>query len=221
MSGPMILGHRGAPLEAVENSLAGFVRAIELGAHGIECDLRRLRDGSIVLFHDGTAGGEIVENLDRAGLEAIVGPVADASVLSSLPASALLDLEVKKSGWEEELVELVRSLPNAFVSSFDHEVLVRMRRLGWDGDLGALLEEPARFDRSHPGVRASRYLLPRSARVSGDDVVGWIEEGFEVIPWTVNDIGRARQLAGWGCRGIITDLPGLMVAGLSAEASDL
>lgn len=190
------------------------MRALEQGADGIECDLRRLSDGAVILFHDGTVGGAIVEELTRAELEALIGPVFEAAQLEQLPPDTVIDLEVKKSGWEPELMALAARLPKAFVSSFDHDVLSRLLELGWRGPMGALVEEPAHLDLEHPGVAAARYVLPRSPRVSGQEIRRWIDAGYEVIPWTVNDVARARQLIAWGCRGLITDLPGMMSAEL-------
>jgi glycerophosphoryl diester phosphodiesterase len=46
------IGHRGAPRERAENTVAGFARAVELGADGIETDVCRTRDGVWVLWHD-------------------------------------------------------------------------------------------------------------------------------------------------------------------------
>ena len=47
-----IIGHRGAPLMAPENTIAAFSQAIELGANAIETDLCVTRDGVFVLWHD-------------------------------------------------------------------------------------------------------------------------------------------------------------------------
>ncbi len=49
---PMVLGHRGVPLEAQENTVAGLRRAVELGLDGAEIDVQMTRDGAVVLFHD-------------------------------------------------------------------------------------------------------------------------------------------------------------------------
>ena len=49
---PLILGHRGAPVVAPENTLAGFRKAIEMGSDGIELDVHLSRDGQIVVIHD-------------------------------------------------------------------------------------------------------------------------------------------------------------------------
>jgi len=47
-----ILGHRGAPRQAAENTVSGCQRAIEQGADGVEVDLCVTRDGQVVLWHD-------------------------------------------------------------------------------------------------------------------------------------------------------------------------
>lgn len=53
---PLIIGHRGASLEAPENTLESFRLAWEQGADGIEADFRLTADGRIVCMHDDTAG---------------------------------------------------------------------------------------------------------------------------------------------------------------------
>ena len=47
-----IIAHRACLLHAPENSLAGIRKAAELGADGVEIDLRRTLDGVPVLMHD-------------------------------------------------------------------------------------------------------------------------------------------------------------------------
>ena len=51
---PEIIGHRGIPSLAQENSLAGAVKAFESGADMVECDIYLMRDGNIVIMHDST-----------------------------------------------------------------------------------------------------------------------------------------------------------------------
>ena len=50
----LIIAHRGASAEAPENTLAAFRRAIELGANGVEFDVRLAADGVPVVIHDAT-----------------------------------------------------------------------------------------------------------------------------------------------------------------------
>jgi len=49
---PSIIGHRGAYNEAIENSMEGFKRAIELKADYIEFDVHLSSDGVPVIIHD-------------------------------------------------------------------------------------------------------------------------------------------------------------------------
>ena len=48
----LVLGHRGAPGLAQENTIAAFVAAARLGADGVELDVRRTADGALVVHHD-------------------------------------------------------------------------------------------------------------------------------------------------------------------------
>ena len=51
---PWILGHRGSPREAPENTLVSLRRAIDLGLDGVEYDLHGCASGEPVLIHDET-----------------------------------------------------------------------------------------------------------------------------------------------------------------------
>ena len=70
-SAPLIIGHRGSPRYAPENTIASFDMAIEEGADGIEFDVRLARDQEPVVIHDAsllrTAGVECpAEDFDSA-----------------------------------------------------------------------------------------------------------------------------------------------------------
>jgi len=51
MKSPDIIAHRGVHDEVPENTIAAFERAIELGADGIEFDVRLTADGQPVVYH--------------------------------------------------------------------------------------------------------------------------------------------------------------------------
>jgi glycerophosphoryl diester phosphodiesterase len=48
------VGHRGAPYQYPENTIASFKKALEMGANGLELDLCLTKDNKIVIFHDPT-----------------------------------------------------------------------------------------------------------------------------------------------------------------------
>ena len=73
---PAIIAHRGASLEAPENTIRAFERAIGIGVDRIELDLRRSGDGGIVVIHDDDLGrlcgdGRRVSDLTLAELRAL------------------------------------------------------------------------------------------------------------------------------------------------------
>ncbi|WP_242355974.1 glycerophosphodiester phosphodiesterase [Anaeromyxobacter sp. SG64] len=51
---PWLVAHRGGSALAPENTLPAFDVAAELGADAIETDVRRTRDGVVIVFHDET-----------------------------------------------------------------------------------------------------------------------------------------------------------------------
>lgn len=52
MRGPDVVAHRGATAEAPEHTLAAYRQAAEIGADGVEVDVRLTRDGVLVCVHD-------------------------------------------------------------------------------------------------------------------------------------------------------------------------
>ena len=52
MAAPLIIAHRTCPLHAPENSIEGIKKAAELGADGVEIDLRMTLDFQPFLLHD-------------------------------------------------------------------------------------------------------------------------------------------------------------------------
>jgi glycerophosphoryl diester phosphodiesterase len=71
----LVFAHRGASAELPEHTLAAYLRAIEQGADGMECDVRLTRDGHLVCIHDsrldrtsngsGRVSGRTLDELER------------------------------------------------------------------------------------------------------------------------------------------------------------
>ncbi len=49
---PLVLGHRGVPRVAQENTIPAFEKAVELGLDGVELDVYLTKDNKVVVFHD-------------------------------------------------------------------------------------------------------------------------------------------------------------------------
>lgn len=97
LGGAAVIGfaHRGARLEHPDNSLAGFTRALELGARGLETDAWRSADGIVVLDHDGVVRRgwrrRRIADLPAAALPAHLPSLGD---LLALPGAADADISI-------------------------------------------------------------------------------------------------------------------------------
>ncbi|TDC58513.1 glycerophosphodiester phosphodiesterase [Micromonospora sp. KC207] len=52
MGDPLVFAHRGSSADLPEHTLAAYLRALDEGADGLECDVRLTRDGHLVCVHD-------------------------------------------------------------------------------------------------------------------------------------------------------------------------
>ena len=48
----IVYAHRGASEYAPENTMSSFYLGLHMGANGIETDIRKTKDGTLILFHD-------------------------------------------------------------------------------------------------------------------------------------------------------------------------
>jgi glycerophosphoryl diester phosphodiesterase len=134
----IVIGHRGAPHEALENSWSAFERAIEGGAERIELDVQLTKDGELAVIHDEnllrTAGmDKVIAELTRNQVERhklINGeqiPFID-DVINEILGRVELNIEIKGDTiYEAERVaELVLASPHSekvIISSFQRQPL--------------------------------------------------------------------------------------------------
>lgn len=117
---PIVVGHRGvAGLEA-PNSMAGIRLADDIGADGVELDVRQTADGALVLFHDpvldvSTNGSGRVEETTLSELQEVrvegepIPTLREA--LEFLAGTDMIPfLEVKKTGYTDGVLEVVRDV---------------------------------------------------------------------------------------------------------------
>jgi glycerophosphoryl diester phosphodiesterase len=209
----LILGHRGAPAAAPENTLAAFRRALELGADGIETDVRRSADGQLPLIHDedvarttGDAGrvGDLpwsaLAALDAGAGERIPrleDALAWAAAARAGGAPPFLNLELKMPGvGHDVLAALARAAyrgPLA-LSSFDYPTLEEVRRRdgrvelwllggGWADDLP---------DRAR--AVAATCLALWHGGIDEDTVARATAAGLGLVAWTADEPADLRRL---------------------------
>ena len=233
----LIYGHRGASAHVQSNTVEAYALAVELGADGVELDVRPSRDGAIVIHHDDRWAPDAPPfiELDLAEIKAETPwvPTLDEA-WDALGPTALLNIEIKNDPREADYDPLVRfaasvadwvsqheTADRLLVSSFDSAMLAAFKRFAPTVPTGQLavtafdpfdVIEQARDD-GHVSVNLSlARTLPDASRIvdAADDLA--------VLVWTVNEPAHAVALADAGVGGIFTDDPGLMAETFSGRS---
>lgn len=218
-----IYGHRGAPAEFPENTLAGFRRAKELGVYGIELDVHLSEDGVAVVCHDETLNRTTDARGDIADFTVAELREVDAGdgeyiptlleVLEMVGDSMHVDIEIKANDAGVAVLEDVKKVKGLrwLVSSFDWDVLRYVRGQDADAELwvltmGATEEAIETYNELNAGALA---IWQRSVDA---EIAGFLaEQAIPWWPWTVNDPEQARDMFEWGAIGICTDNPAIKV----------
>lgn len=219
---PVIAGHRGWPERFPDNTLAGFRAAAEVVGM-VEIDVRRSRDGELVLSHDPEILGRVVAESDWSELALIdVGdghhPILLGDLISAVPELAL-DIEIKnwpfQPGFEDdgatavEAAEMAR--PGDVVTCFYWPTMDIVKAALPQVATGLLVDEGGSIPDAIAHARAMGHELiaPHWSLVDGtlpDDLVTSV--------WTMNDESKLDQLAEWGVDIFITDDPGRLADAL-------
>jgi glycerophosphoryl diester phosphodiesterase len=187
--GPWLVAHRGGSALAPENTLAAFDGAVRLGADALEIDVRRTRDGAVVVFHDeetarltGQAGTIEARTLEEVrALDAGFGFSSDdgatfpfrgtgvgvptlTELLARHPAMRVnIDAKTDDEPLARALAEVLRAagaLDRACIGSF-HDVQADR--------LGALLPSCARY---LPEQAATCHVMAAKAGAGGEGCPG-------------------------------------------------
>jgi glycerophosphoryl diester phosphodiesterase len=224
-----VVGHRGSPTKALENTFESFDRAEADGADAFELDVRLTLDGEAVVHHD----AEIVFGSRRVPLTTVTIPE-----LREIPimrgefqgfAPTLRDVFLRYGSAGRYLVELKPGpaprpgllefrvaallaqlvlLEKAVVLSFSTDALRRIREIepriqtGLNFDGTAHRPEGRLWPDLPKGCTA---IGPNVALVSDALFERAKAEGLAVHVWTVNDPALAAHLARQGAASVISD----------------
>ena len=219
----LVIAHRGASQAEPENTIAAFRRAVEMGADGIELDVRRTVDNQLVIHHDPRlADGRVVGQTRLAEL-----PPEVATLPAALDAcdGAFVNIEIKNDPNEPDFdptdwvthnvaIELIRRRVDSrwLISSFRletvnvcREILDRVRTAWLVLDCGRSEIEAAR--------RAGHQALhPWAVSLTEATIKAAHGAGIAVNTWTCDDPDRIRELIAWGVDGICTNVPDVALA---------
>jgi glycerophosphoryl diester phosphodiesterase len=218
--GYILLGHRGSPRQAPENTIESFHKAMAAGAAGFEFDVRRSRDGALVVIHDPRTLSIAARtprrrlSVARTSAAALGLPLLE-DVLRTFP-TAWLDIEMKVPGIERQVLEMAHRYldPARFViTSFRAGSVREIKRLspatpaGWLFKRTLLtlprwISSPERF-----GLPPLDYLCPHHSVLTRHLVKLAQRHGLGLITWTVNTPAALRRVGERGANVVITNYP--------------
>jgi glycerophosphoryl diester phosphodiesterase len=230
------MAHRGASRAERENTLAAFLRAGAVSADAVELDVRRTRDGALVVHHDPhLTDGRVIIETTRVELPPAV-PSLDSALDACLPM--WVNVEIKNDPAEpdfdstddiavvvaEKLV--ARNEPARFlVSSFRRETIDRFRAAAPD-IATAWLTPGVSIDGAadvFDGLRGAGHaaIHPWFGLVTEELVQAAHERGLMVNVWTCDDVDKMRELVDFGVDGICTNVPDVAIAALAQRHDGL
>lgn len=214
------VAHRGLSAEQPENSLPAFGAAVAAGFPALELDLHATRDGECVILHDPdlsrTHGDpRRVHELalrDLVALPAHPGVPRLAELFAMLRSwDGLYNLELKVAAAAGPAADAVARHGldvRVQFSSMDPTCLDAARRLAPEVPRGFIPFGPVEDDdrEAAHAAECSWINVDHDFLDSAADVDALHDDGFKVGAWTVNDAGRAKELAGFGVDCVITDV---------------
>ena len=230
LHGPFLIGHRGYPAAARENTLPAFEAALEAGCDGVEMDVRMTADGALVVHHDGSvngaAGSLVLERTEWDRIEEETFPSSAGpyrvfrleDVLESLRGRCLLNVEVKPPGPGRhgsvadrllEALKPVRPRESVLVSSFDPEALAAIRRRDASVLLAFLFTSMKDLNHLEEEEIVENLVAihPRHDLVDPKLMKRAGERGLQVNTWTVDDPAEASRLVRLGVTAVVTNRP--------------
>ncbi len=234
--GVWVIGHRGFPSVAPENTLASFQKAIDVGVDMVEFDVSMTRDRVPIILHDRTLNrtttGEgrlrklrwkSVKNMDAGSWfsSEFAGekiPMLD-EVLLLTAGKVAFNIEIKmeavtarvRKGVEEKVLEAIHShgiQKETVVSSFFPVALRRIKRLDPNQSTALLLARPLKRDprKVADRIKADAIHLPLQG-LKPEIIELARSEGIPIRVYTVNEEAAMKRLMDWGVDGMFSDFP--------------
>jgi glycerophosphoryl diester phosphodiesterase len=218
------IAHRGEPVGHRENTLPAFAAAVALGADWVEIDLRRTRDGAIVVLHDQTLErlwglGASVGDVDLAEVVAlgegdVVIPTL-ADVLQAVPLPLMVDFTRREVvAGALEAVQSARALQRCLFVTGNVAALQQLRAASAEARIGLTwLDGPEPPLALLHELRAE-YWNPMFGLLTAEGVDAVHQAGLRVSTWTVDSTEDMTRVLEAGVDAVVSNRIAALVAHL-------
>lgn len=219
--------HRGASEYAPENTRSSFYLGLLQGANGIETDVRRTKDGALVLFHDKTldrvsdASGDVCEytldelkrikifgNSTRGFYDRIITFREFLEIFSAYDIS--LAIELKGENVEEETLALVKEfgiMHKTTFTSFRFEYIRKIKELDPSARIGWLVSSMEDSTLQQLAAIHGEEIAPNASLITNELVERIRNEGLGVRAWGVSNVELMKKMCELGVDGMTVNFP--------------
>ena len=214
--------------------MRAFRLGLVLGANGIETDIRKTKDGILILFHDSTLQrlAERPESVSEFTYEELSGipiPSPDGSTSDTIPRMTdLLDyiksipvflaLELKADGLESEVVRAIKTYgvkDRCIVTSFRFDYLKNVKLLDEQIPVGLLTDRVDDEILSELRGIGAEQICPKAELLTPDLVHSLHDAGLSVRAWGVRDETLMQLALECGVDGMTVNFPDKLQSYLS------
>jgi glycerophosphoryl diester phosphodiesterase len=209
------IAHRGDPLVERENTLASFASAVGHGADMIELDLRRTRDGAIVVVHDATLVrlwdvDASVADLDLAAVHAIGDGHERIPTLLEVLHAVAVPLMVDFT--EDEVVDgalaavrEAKAMTRSLFVTGHVDALRHLRARAPEARIGLTWIEPEPPDPALLRALGAEFWNPMFRLVTAERVAAVHDLGLKVSTWTVDEPRHMDRVSAAGVDAIVSN----------------
>lgn len=199
-----VYAHRGASEYAPENTMMAFYLGLYMGANGIETDVRKTKDGILVLHHDITPARTCGEENDTPVAEMTWAELQALQVQKNGLSDKIVTLEdflahfahrditfaieLKQADIEADVAEMLRRFDlhkKAFVTSFHFDYIANFKKLAPEFRVGWLVKEVDETVLSSLSAIGADELCPHADLVTPERTHAWHAKGFNVRAWGI------------------------------------
>ncbi len=222
----MIIAHRGDRKNIIENTIPAFQRALELGATGLEVDVRACGSGEIVVFHDfslkrmfnmpgyvGTTKLPLLREMAYTGSDPPLFIDTLDEFLDRFKGTVPINLDAKTIhffdfNFADKLIGILRNhdvFDSVWISCFNPFLLQILKLKSKKIRTGYLFQRTTWLHTTYDLITLADAWHPHYRVLTEWLVRRAKKNGKELYVWTVNDKEVIEQIISYPVDGLITD----------------
>ena len=224
----LIIGHRGAPSLAPENTIKSFQIALDNNVDGIELDVQLTKDNQLVVMHDLhtyklNKKYNLINNYTFQEIQKMNPTVSKLEkVLKIMPPSIEIHIEIKSNQINNKIIinkiyELLikhKLTQQTIISSFNPFVLSMIKKFNYSIRLGLLWtlcpNEPW-FITHYSYYTIQPYSFHASINYITPEIANWAKnKNMKLYYYTVNSSSSLNKAQSLYADGIFSDYPSIL-----------